>query len=281
MTDYSRAEAAERAGIGVDELTALVDLGILRPAAVDRFTSGDVRKAELVESLRTAGVSLAGLAEAIERGTVNMDFLDAPVYERFSALSDLTFQQVSDRTGVPIHLLLLIREAAGSAPPSPDDRMRDEELVIADFIEAQAKAGFRPLAVERLIRVYGDSLNRMAQSEAAWWRSEVIEPAMAKGLNAEDMSATDVSTNLSRLGDASVMAMYRAQQTRAWTTNIISGFEQMLAAAGLHSRLERPPAVADALDAAFDPQPDRGSRHRPCLRSKGALYASPRLGAPA
>src|SRR6185503_17582495 len=79
--------------------------------------------------------------------------------------------------------------------------------------------------------------------EAAWWRSEVIEPAMAKGLNAEDMSATDVSTNLSRLGDASVMAMYRAQQTRAWTTNIISGFEQMLAAAGLHSRLERPPAM--------------------------------------
>ena len=243
MTDYSTAEAAERAGIGLDDLTVLVDLGILRPAAGDRFTSGDVRKAELVQSVRAAGVSLEGLAAAIESGTVSLDFLDAPVYERFTALSDVTFQQLSDRTGVPINLLLLIREAAGSAPPSPDDRLRDEELVIAEFIEAQVKAGFRPLAIERLIRVDGDSLNRIAESEAAWWRSEVIEPAMAKGLSIEDMSATDVSSELSRLGDAAVMAMYRAQQARAWTTNIISGFEQMLAMAGLHSRLERPPAM--------------------------------------
>lgn len=243
MTDYARAEAAERAGIGIDDLTALVDLGIVRPAQGDRFTSGDVRRAELVESLKAAGISREGLAEAIERGTVNLDFMDAPVYERFSALSDVTFQQHSDRTGVPINLLLLIREAAGSAVPSPDDRMRDEELVIADFIEAQVKAGFRPLAIERLIRVDADSLNRIAESEAAWWRSEIIEPAMAKGLSTEDMSATDVSTNMSRLGDAAVMAMYRAQQARAWTANIIGGFEQMLAAAGLHSRLERPPAM--------------------------------------
>jgi adenylate cyclase len=243
VTDYSRAEAADRAGIGLDDLTALVDFGILRPGAGDRFTTADVRKAELAQSVRTAGVSLEGLAAAIEQGTVSLDFLDAPVYERFSALSDVTFQQLSDRTGVPINLLLLIREAGGSATPSPDDRLRDEELAVADFIEAQVKAGFRPLAIERLIRVDGDSLNRMAESEAAWWRSEVIEPAMARGLNPDEFSSTELSTNMSRLADQAVMAMYRAQQTRAWTANIIGGFEQMLAAAGLHSRLERPPAM--------------------------------------
>jgi len=243
MTDYSRTEAAERAGIGVDELTSQVDLGIVRPGAGDRFTPGDVRRAELVQSLKGAGISLEGLASALEAGTLTLDFLDAPVYERFSALSDVTFQQLSDRTGVPINLLLLIREAAGSAPPNPDDRLREEELVIADFIEAQVKAGFRPLAIERLIRVDGDSLNRMAESEAAWWRTEVIEPAIAAGIPAEELSATDLSTNMSRLADAAVMAMYRAQQARAWTSNIIGSFEQMLAAAGLHSRLERPPAM--------------------------------------
>jgi adenylate cyclase len=243
VTDYSRTEAAERAGIGVDELTSLVELGIVRPGAGDRFTSGDVRRAELAGSLKGAGISLEGLAAAIERGTVSLDFLDAPVYERFSALGDVTFQQLSDRTGVPIHLLLLIREAAGSAMPSPEDRMRDEELVIADFIEAQVKAGFNPLAIERLIRVQGDSLNRMAESEAAWWRSEVTEPAMARGDNPEQVSATDMSINLSNLAEKSVLAMYHAQQTRAWTSNIISGFEAMLAAAGLHSRLERLPAM--------------------------------------
>jgi adenylate cyclase len=37
--------------------------------------------------------------------------------------------------------------------------------------------------------------------------------------------------------------MYHLQQTRAWTTNIIEGLEFQLAAAGLHSRLEHPPAM--------------------------------------
>jgi len=37
--------------------------------------------------------------------------------------------------------------------------------------------------------------------------------------------------------------MYHAQQTRAWTANILESIETMLSEAGLHSRLERPPAV--------------------------------------
>ena len=37
--------------------------------------------------------------------------------------------------------------------------------------------------------------------------------------------------------------MYHLQQTRAWSGNIIEGVEAQLAAAGLHSRLEHPPAM--------------------------------------
>jgi class 3 adenylate cyclase len=70
----------------------------------------------------------------------------------------VTFQQRSERSGVPVELLLVIREAAGSAPADPQDRMRDGELPIAEFIEAQVAAGFRPISIERLIRVQGDSL---------------------------------------------------------------------------------------------------------------------------
>ena len=129
-------EAAERAGIGLEELNGLVELGIVSPGEGDRLTAGDVRRAELATGLQGAGISLEGFAAAIRQGTLSLAFLDAPVYERFSALGDVTFQQLSDRSGVPVQLLLLIREAAGSASPSPDDRMRDEELVTADFIEA-------------------------------------------------------------------------------------------------------------------------------------------------
>ena len=37
--------------------------------------------------------------------------------------------------------------------------------------------------------------------------------------------------------------MYHAQQARAWTANIVEGFEGLLAKAGIHSRLERLPAM--------------------------------------
>jgi len=243
MTDYSREQAAERAGIGLDDLTELIELGIVSPSAGDRFTSGDVRRAALGQSMKAAGIPLEGVVAAIERGTVSLRFLDAPVYDRFSALGGVTFQHQSDRTGVPIELLLRIREASGSAPANPEDRMSEGELTIASFIEAQVKAGFRSVAIERLIRVQGDSLRRMAEAEAEWWRSEVTVPALAAGARPEDLSATELSIKLTALAEESVLAMYRAHQTHAWTDNIIAGLEAQLAAAGLHARLERPPAM--------------------------------------
>jgi adenylate cyclase len=45
------------------------------------------------------------------------------------------------------------------------------------------------------------------------------------------------------LAERSVLAMYHLQQARAWTANMINGFEATLENAGLHSRLERPPAI--------------------------------------
>jgi adenylate cyclase len=45
------------------------------------------------------------------------------------------------------------------------------------------------------------------------------------------------------LTERTVIAMYHLQQARAWSAGIIEGVEQQLAAAGLHSRLEHPPAM--------------------------------------
>jgi adenylate cyclase len=243
VTTYSRSEAAERAGVSVDLLSRLAELEIVKPRDGDRFTDGDARRAELAQSLEKAGIPLDGLAAAIKQGALSLDFLDAPVYERFSLLSDVTFQQLSEKTGAPLNLLTLIREVAGSAAPNPDDHLREEELVVAEFVAAQVRAGFRPIAIERLLRVHGESLRRMAETEADWWQSEVIEPAIAMGKDAQAISATDFSLELSTLAERSISAVYHAQQAHAWTGNIIAGFEQLMARAGLHSRLERPPAV--------------------------------------
>ena len=240
---YAIAEAAERAGVSVDELARLVDLGILTPDAENRLTPGDVRRAGLVDSLATAGIPLDGLGAAIRSGQVSLDFLDESAYERFSALGGVTFAQFAERTGVPVELLMLIREATGSNPPLPDDRVRDGELPYAEFIAFQVKAGFDPIAIQRLLRVGGDSLRRLAESESAWWNSEVMAPAVAAGKRRDETFGADFATRMTVLMERAVIEMYRLQQAQAWTSNIIEGMEVMLAAAGLHSRLENPPAM--------------------------------------
>ncbi|HXY72657.1 MAG TPA: adenylate/guanylate cyclase domain-containing protein [Actinomycetota bacterium] len=239
----SQEEAAERAGVEPAYLTRLVELGVLAPADAGRFSDGDVRRVMMAKSLEDAGIPLDRVGEAIRQGAISLGFMDAAAYERFASLAEETFQQVSDRTGVPIELLVTLRESIGSAPPSPDDRMRTDELRIVPFLEAQVNEGFRPTAIEHLIRVHGDSTRRMAEAEAAWWQSEVIEPAIAAGKSPEEIGNPELANRLSPLGQQAMLAVYNAQQARAWTANIIDGFEVMLANAGIHSRLERPPAI--------------------------------------
>jgi adenylate cyclase len=243
MTWYSGDEAADRAGVEPAYLGRLVDLGILGSEQPGHFSPGDVRRVAMVKSLEDAGIPLDGVAAAIARGALSFAFLDAAAYERFAALAPETFRQVSERTGIPLDLLMAVREAIGMAQPSPDDRLREDEMEIVPHIELQVSLGFRQIAIERLLRVQGESTRRIAEQEGAWWYSEVIAPAMAAGRGAEEIASTDLANRNAPLAERAVLAMYHAQQARVWTANLIEGFEVLLAQAGLHSRLERPPAI--------------------------------------
>ena len=243
METYSRQEAADRAGVSLEEFNRQVEAGILKPDEANRFSAGEVRKAGLIKSLQAAGLPLDGLAEVIRQGGLNLDFMDDVIYERFAALSNVTFEALSEQTGVPVELLMVIREAIGSAQPAPQDRVREDELVISPFIEAQVKAGFRHTAIERLLRTTGDSLRRIAETEADWWYSEVLEPLVAQGMSPSE-AANDANNNeMTTLSERALLATFHAQQTHTWTANIIRGVEGELARAGLHSRLEHPPAM--------------------------------------
>ena len=243
MTWYTRENAAKRAGVEPSYLVRLMDLGILAPADPDRFSPGDVRRALMANSLEGAGIPLEGVAAGIQSGALSLSFLDATSYERFAALAAETFQQVADRTGIPLELLMVVREAIGMAQPSPDDRLREDEMAIVPFVELQLDEGFRAPAIERLLRVQGDGTRRITEQEGAWWNSEVIEPAVAAGNGPEEIANADLADRIAPLSEQALLAMYHAQQARAWTANIIEAFEVMMAKAGIHSRLERQPAI--------------------------------------
>jgi len=242
---YPISEAAKRAGLEPAYLEKLAALGLVtRPAA--GYTKGQIRRARLVDALERAGIPLEGLADAVRTGELSLDFVETPSYESFAALSDETFAEASARTGVPFELLAVIREALGLSAPTPDDRVREDEARIVPFVATQLRLGFRAPAIERLLRVTGESLRRVAEQESNWWRTEVIEPAFAAGRGdkaANPFPPGDLEELLQHAA-TQLLAMYDARRAHAWTSNIIDGLERELVRLGLFSRVEHPPAVA-------------------------------------
>ncbi len=245
MGPHSRQEVARRAGVDPDYVDRLVELGLLTPGTGDAFSPSDVRRARWVRSLERAGVPLDGMAAAVRDGALSFSFLDVAAFDRFAGLSGTTFRELSERTGVPLDLLKVVREAVGFAEPRPADHVREDELSVVSAIELQLSNGFRPVVIERWLRVCADSLRRIAETETDWWHTEVELPLLEEGMTEGEMleAQADLGSRMAPLSEQALLAIYQGQQEHAWSTSAVEVVEGALERAGLYSRLRRPPAV--------------------------------------
>src|SRR6266545_3630562 len=243
---HSRQEVARRAGVDPDYVDRLVELGLLTPGTGDAFSPSDVRRARWVRSLERAGVPLDGMAAAVRDGALSFSFLDVAAFDRFAGLSGTTFRELSERTGVPLDLLKVVREAVGFAEPRPADHVREDELSVVSAIELQLSNGFRPVVIERWLRVCADSLRRIAETETDWWHTEVELPLLEEGMTEGEMleAQADLGSRMAPLSEQALLAIYHGQQEHAWSTSAVEVVEGALERAGLYSRLRRPPAVS-------------------------------------
>jgi adenylate cyclase len=133
----------------------------------------------------------------------------------------------------------------GFAQPDPDDRVRSDEMEVIPLVAFQSSHGFRTVVIERWIRTYGDSLGRIADTEADWYRTEVLGPLFASGKTpAEAIETTGpLDERISELGDRAILGLFHGRQANAWTKNILEGFETSLTRAGLQEATEQPPAI--------------------------------------
>ena len=246
MGERWRQEVARRAGVDPEYVDRLVALGILRLADDDAFSQGDVLTARWVHGLEAAGVPLEGMATAVRDGTLSFSYLDAGAFDRFAEVSDTTFRQLSDRTGLPMDLLKVVREAIGSAEPGPDDPVREDELSIVPMIELLLSSGVRPVVIQRWLRLCSDSLRRVAETESDWWRTDVERPLLEEGMSTAQMleAQADLGSRLNPVMEQVLVRIYRGQQEHAWSQSALADVEEALERAGLLDRLHRPPAVS-------------------------------------
>ena len=244
MGKLTRAEAADKSGLEAAYLDRLIEQGIIRPDADGSVTTGDVRRAKMAETLERAGIGIEALSAGIRSGGLSLAFMDAPAYQRFATLSDDTFRQLSERTQLPLALLMLVREATGGAMAEPDDRVREDEQQLVPFIRETLAHGIQPRSLERLLRVMSDGMRRVAQTEGDAWRSDIVEPMLATGASVTELgSMAEGSTGLARVTDEALLAIWHAHEAAAWGANIISSFETILTDAGLLANPTSPPAI--------------------------------------
>ena len=246
MVDYSRTEAAERAGLTLDEFDRLVELGLLTPDRDDRFSAAAARQAVFFDTLIGAGVPDVALAEEFRKGTWSLDFLAGPSFANFSLLDRQTFEELAAGTGIPVTLLMVIREAIGSSVPHPDDRVREIELAVVPYLKAQLDLGYSPETTARSLRTMGDSLRRLVLTEEQAFATHVIEPvARRPGATGADISGAAAAgrERTAEHADRAVLAVLHAQQAQVWTSRMLETFEGFMERAGLHGRAERPPAI--------------------------------------
>jgi class 3 adenylate cyclase len=246
MGERGRQEVARRAGVDPDYVDRLIELGILRLAEDDSFSQGDVLTARWVHGLEEAGVPLDGMATAVRDGTLSFSYLDTGAFDRFAEVSDTTFRQLSDRTGISMDLLTVVREALGFAEPRPGDPVREDELSIVPMIELLVSSGVRPVVIQRWLRLCSDSLRRVAETETDWWRTDVERPLLEEGMSTAQMleAQADLGSRLNPAMEQVLVTIYRGQQEHAWSQSALADVEEALERAGLLDRLHRPPAVS-------------------------------------
>jgi adenylate cyclase len=246
VTGFSKQDVADRAGVDRGYVDRLVELGILQPGSGDTYSPGDVRRARWVKGFERAGVPLEGIATAVRDGALSFSYLDATAFDRFAGVSRKTFRELSERTGVPMDLLLVVREAHGFAEPGPEDHVREDELAIVPAMELLLSFGIRPEAINRLLRAYGDGLRRIVETETDWYRTEVELPLLEGGMTEVEMQAAqaDVGSRISPLLDQTLVSIYHGQQEHAWSKSAVEGVETELERTGLYRRVRRPPAVS-------------------------------------
>src|SRR5439155_26630601 len=103
------------------------------------------------------------------------------------------------------------------------------------LIQVALGGGMPPAMAERLLRVYGESLRRMAETETEGWMNHLIGPAVAAGRPRQEVY--EMGSRWGELAmplmDRAILAIHRGQQSHVWMSTIVEWVEQALEQAGL------------------------------------------------
>lgn len=246
MSELTLEELVTRSGATAETIARLVDVRILRPDDDHKpFRSADIQRVRLVRALEESGISFRDVGRAIADGHASLEFVDTLFADPVS-LSTTTYAELADSIGMTPGELDRLQSALGLPQTRPEDHVPEDDLAIARLWSA-ASSAMDPEAVLRISRVYGESLQRIANAERNFVDVHVFDPMVRGGKPAMEAidTAAGIGRGLQQISAELVMLLHRRLMQRHTIQNFVSRLERALAEAGIvPARPEHPPAIA-------------------------------------
>lgn len=179
----SLREASERSGVPESTLKRWVSDRLI-PLTGGAWTASAAAQARVVARMRERGHSLREIRAAVRDGRLAFGFVEdlMPSAPRLHKRAD-----VAREVGLEESLVERIMGLLGT-PMATSDRLTDEDVEALRALAEILHNGFPLVALLQLIRVYAQSLRRIAEAEVRLFHLFIHEPLMREGVSPLDMA---------------------------------------------------------------------------------------------
>jgi adenylate cyclase len=176
----SLSEAARRSGVPASTLTRWAEEKIV-PVRGGKWTPAAAAQARVVARMRDRGYSLEDLKEAGREGRLAFGFAEELFVEEEEE-ADLPIETVAAETGLEVELIERVLTMMGT-PLGQERSLSVADAAAIRLCSEVLAAGFPLVAFLQLIRVYVQSIRRIAEAEIRLFHLYVHEPLIRDGVN--------------------------------------------------------------------------------------------------
>jgi adenylate cyclase len=180
VVSISLEQLAARTGASVESLRECQAVDLLRSGEL--FAPADVERVRLIRFLRSRGFELDVIARVDETEGLLARFIDLLFPD--GGVPERTLDEAIRHAGLDADFARRFVEAAGLGDPA---EAHDEDLTAVRSLSVVLEAGVPEDALLQLVRVYADSLRRVAEAEVRLFHFYVDERLRSEGLTGPEL----------------------------------------------------------------------------------------------
>jgi adenylate cyclase len=180
----SLSEAARISGVSASTLKRWAEAKVI-PVKRGRWTTAAAAQARVVARMRERGHSLAELRRAVRDGRLAFGYVEDLLPG--AAEQVIPRGEAAGRSGLEEELIERIMTLLGT-PTALQGVLNEQDAQAVEQMAAVLGAGFPLVALLQLVRVYAQSIRKIAEAEVRLFHLYVHEPLIRQGVDALEMA---------------------------------------------------------------------------------------------